>query len=237
MIGANQREDFENSYLKDVNSQVESACNLINADPKMAKGYHAVGFSQGGQFLRAVAQRCPSPPMLNLITFGAQHQGVYGLPRCPDNNTLCNLTRQLLNLGAYTDFVQKHLVQAQYWHDPLNEQLYRQKSLFLADINNERERNQTYKDNLLKLRSFVMVQFNDDTIVDPKISESFGYYAPGQSHNLIAMNETQLYQEDWIGLKQLDESGRLHVIEVPGNHLQINMDWFKGEFINRWLKN
>lgn len=30
------------------------------------------------------------------------------------------------------------LVQAQYWHDPLNEDLYRTHSLFLADINQER---------------------------------------------------------------------------------------------------
>ena len=45
--------------------------------------------------------------------------------------------RKLLNYGAYTDFVQKHLVQAQYWHDPLDEAEYRAKSLFLADINQE----------------------------------------------------------------------------------------------------
>ena len=30
------------------------------------------------------------------------------------------------------------LVQAEYWHDPLNEDEYRQKSVFLADINQER---------------------------------------------------------------------------------------------------
>ena len=26
-------------------------------------------------FSRAVAQRCPEPPMLNLVSFGGQHQG------------------------------------------------------------------------------------------------------------------------------------------------------------------
>ena len=30
-------------------------------------GYNAIGFSQGGQFLRAVAQRCPNPPMKNAV--------------------------------------------------------------------------------------------------------------------------------------------------------------------------
>lgn len=32
------------------------------------------------------------------------------------------------------------LVQAQYWHDPLNDELYKKHSLFLADINQERVR-------------------------------------------------------------------------------------------------
>ena len=49
------------------------------------------------------------------------------------------------------------LVQAQYWHDSLNEELYRQKSLFLADINNENTRNPDYKANLQNLKNFVMV--------------------------------------------------------------------------------
>ena len=64
--------------------------------------------------------------------------GVYGFPRCPGESVvLCDYMRKLLNLGAYTSFVQKHLVQAQYWHDPLNEEEYRNVSMFLAEINQE----------------------------------------------------------------------------------------------------
>ena len=69
---------------------------------------------QGGQFLRAVAQRCPVPRMRNLVSMGGQHQGVYGFPRCPGESvTLCNLLRKLLSFGAYVDVVQDVLVQAQ----------------------------------------------------------------------------------------------------------------------------
>lgn len=50
------------------------AYKIIKADPKLAKGYNAIGFSQGGQFLRGLAQRYPDPPMLNLISVGGQHQ-------------------------------------------------------------------------------------------------------------------------------------------------------------------
>lgn len=78
-------------------------------------------FSQGGQFLRAVAQRCPNPPMLNLISIGGQHQGVFGFPRCPgDNVTICNYVRELLRFGVYESFVQEHLVQAEYWQDRMS---------------------------------------------------------------------------------------------------------------------
>lgn len=54
------------------------------------------------------------------------------------SSTLCNEIRELLNFGAYNAYVQKILVQAQYWHDPLNEKEYREKSAFIADINQEK---------------------------------------------------------------------------------------------------
>ena len=92
---------------------------------------------------------------------------MYGFPRCPENTlkTLCDYVRKLLNLGAYVDFVQDQLVQAEYWHDPLNEKEYRDKSVFLADINQEKSFNSNYKENLLKLTNLVLVKFDKDEMV------------------------------------------------------------------------
>ena len=50
-------------------------CNALAKDPLLKEGYNAVGFSQGGQFLRGLAQKCPEPPMKHLISVGGQHQG------------------------------------------------------------------------------------------------------------------------------------------------------------------
>lgn len=44
--------------------------------------------------------------------------------------------------------MQNYLVQATYWHNPWKEELYKESSTFLADINNERTINQSYIDNL-----------------------------------------------------------------------------------------
>lgn len=36
--------------------------------------------------------------------------------------------------------------------------------------------------------------------------------------------QTKLYTEDWIGLKALDDGGKVKYISVPGDHLQIGKD-------------
>ncbi|KAK6989549.1 palmitoyl-protein thioesterase 1 [Biomphalaria glabrata] len=235
-IGNNIVEDTENGFLMNVNRQIEIVCDQLQKDPKLQQGYNALGFSQGGQFLRAIAQRCPLPPMLNLVSFGGQHQGVYGFPRCPgENQTICDYVRKLLNVGAYVSWIQNFLVQAEYWHDPLNEEEYKNKSVFLADINQERKFNSTYKDNLLKLKNLVLVMFSEDTMVDPKESEWFGFYIEGQSKAVYNMTQSKLYQQDLLGLKELNESGRLTLLSSPTDHLQFTDAWFEQNIL-RFLK-
>ncbi|XP_067862628.1 palmitoyl-protein thioesterase 1-like [Heptranchias perlo] len=226
-IGNSIAEDMENSFFMNVNDQVELACNILSKDKKLQNGYNAMGFSQGGQFLRAMAQRCPSPAMINLITFGGQHQGVYGLPHCPgESSHICNWIRKMLNIGAYTSPIQEHLVQAEYWHDPLNEELYRNKSIFLADINQERGINESYKENLMKLKKFVMVKFLKDSMVDPVDSEWFGFYKIGQAKDTYSLQESALYQEDRLGLKAMDKASKLEFLTADGDHLQFSEEWF-----------
>ncbi|XP_076157634.1 palmitoyl-protein thioesterase 1 [Alosa pseudoharengus] len=232
MIGKSIIQDTENGFFMDVNEQVEFVCNKLAQDPKLKDGYNAMGFSQGGQFLRAVAQRCPSPPMKNLISVGGQQQGVYGLPRCPgETSHLCDWIRKKLNSGAYTDLVQKHLVQAQYWHDPLSDDLYKKHSLFLADINQERVLNETYKKNLMALEKFVMVKFLKDTVVDPVVTEWFGFLKTGQAVETETLQESVLYKEDRLGLAQMDKAGKLVFLESDGDHLQFTREWFTAKLL------
>ncbi|XP_046558911.1 LOW QUALITY PROTEIN: palmitoyl-protein thioesterase 1-like [Haliotis rubra] len=236
-IGSNVAEDTENGFFMNVNKQIDMVCQQLANDKNLSNGYNAIGFSQGGQFLRAIAQKCPTPPMLNLISVGGQHQGVYGFPKCPgDNGTICNLVRKMLNYGVYVSFVQDNLVQAEYWQDPLNEEEYRAKSVFLADINQERPtKNMTYKENLLKLKNMVLVMFLQDTMVQPKESEWFGFYEPGQTEKLYNMTQSDLYKNDYLGLKTLYQSGRITFLSSDSDHLRFTDDWFINNIIKRFL--
>jgi len=227
-IGDSILDDVINSYMHDANEYVNAACKQIASIPELKNGFNGIGFSQGAQFMRAYVQRCNQPAVKNLISIGGQHQGVYGLPRCPGvNSTLCEYARQLLDLGAYLSFVQHNLIQAQYWHDPWNNDLYLKNSNFLADINNERPiKNEQYKKNLLSLDTFVMVKFLEDSFVQPIESEWFGFYELGQDTKVLALNETQLYQEDWLGLKMMDKAGKLKFQSVDADHLRFDEQWF-----------
>ena len=75
MIGSTPDEDFDNGIWNGMppTEQVEFACDSIKNDPKLANGYNGIGISQGGLFLRAVAQKCPG--MKTFISIGAPQQG------------------------------------------------------------------------------------------------------------------------------------------------------------------
>ncbi|XP_018420016.1 PREDICTED: palmitoyl-protein thioesterase 1 [Nanorana parkeri] len=219
-------------YLRNSFGQVDIVCNQLAQDPNLQQGYNSMGFSQGGQFLRAVAQRCPSPRMKNLISIGGQQQGVFGFPQCPgERSRFCDWIRKLLNRGAYSKALQEYLVQAEYWHDPLNEEEYRNGSIFLADINQERGINESYKHNLQALNKFVMVKFLKDSMVDPADTEWFGFYKPGQSKEVVMLQESSLYIEDRLGLREMDKAGKLVFLAADGNHLQFSEEWFNEKIL------
>ncbi|KAH8303433.1 hypothetical protein KR059_011001, partial [Drosophila kikkawai] len=224
-IGDNIVMDFQSGFFLHPNEQVDYVCKELLKDERLAKGYNAIGFSQGGQFLRAVAQRCPQPPMRTLITLGGQHQGVFGLPMCPTlTEKSCEYISKLLTTAAYTTKVQEELVQATYWHDPIMENRYRLGSTFLADINNEVYLNTYYSENLNKLRKFVMVKFLNDTIVQPKESQWFEYYTNGQDKLITPLKDSRVYTN--LGLDKMDKAGKLVFLGVEGDHLSISKAWF-----------
>jgi palmitoyl-protein thioesterase len=67
--------------------------------------------SPGGQFLRAYIERYNDPPVRNLITFGSQHMGVSDIPPCKPYDLPCNLARNALRAGVYSEWAQQNLVQ------------------------------------------------------------------------------------------------------------------------------
>lgn len=51
----------------------------------------------------------------------------------------------------------------------------------------------------------------------------FGFYSDGDSENLLPAQRTKLYTEDWIGLKTLEDAGKVNFVSVGGEHLQMSI--------------
>ncbi|KAJ1021181.1 hypothetical protein NDA16_003967 [Ustilago loliicola] len=228
-------EDRRQGFFGHVNDQVQNACEQLAAIEELRDGFDAIGFSQGGQFLRAYVQRCNTPKVRNLVTFGSQHMGIADLPACGPTDLLCRVAEAALRGGIYTDYAQSHLVSAQYYRNPKDPKAfasYLEKNDFIKDINNEGETtNATYAKNLASLENFVMLMFDKDTTVEPKQSSWFASYPirnetetarKGNPNEPTPLRQSSVYLDDRIGLKKLDKRGSLIMELCHGIHMQID---------------
>lgn len=146
------------SLLTPLKAQAALFASVVRADPKLAGGFHAIGHSQGGLVTRAYVQyfagRGGYPAVRNLISLAGPQDGVYGVP---DLNYYCNQTSvaecdfiskafsMLMDDPSYSYAVQDVLTFASYWKNILNYTDYVQRNVFLADLNNERTINESYR--------------------------------------------------------------------------------------------
>ncbi|VDP99020.1 unnamed protein product [Trichobilharzia regenti] len=113
--------DIRDTYFMPINDQLDYVCRMLHEDKNFSNGLHMIGLSQGGLFVRALVQKCNLTNVGAVVSIGGPQQGIFGIPKCT---------------AIFIDYLTS-VVQAQYWHDPLKEDVYRQYSQFLADINQE----------------------------------------------------------------------------------------------------
>ncbi|KAF8653587.1 hypothetical protein AX16_003865 [Volvariella volvacea WC 439] len=246
-------QDRRAGFYGNANTQIEFVAEQLAGIPELAEGFDAIGFSQGGQFLRAYVERYNDPPINNLITFGSQHMGISDIPLCRPYDLLCQVARRAAKGAVYSSWAQNNLIQAQYFRDPRNMETYLESNYFLTSINNEiaEERNQTYAKNLASLNTLVLVIFTEDRTVVPKESAWFGSENPDEEDganpadmqqvitsnsgagNIIPMRQQPLYLEDWIGLRELDERGGIVFDSCNGVHMQISDCWER--FVRKYV--
>ncbi|KAH0565353.1 hypothetical protein GP486_001254 [Trichoglossum hirsutum] len=213
------------TFFGDLTVQLAKVCEDLASHPILStspSGINALGFSQGGQFLRGYIERCNNPPVRSLVTFGSQHNGVSEFQDCDSDDWMCKTAMGIMKGSVWSSFVQSRLVPAQYFRNPEDLEPYLEYSNFLADINNEREtKNKTYAANLASLKMFAMYMFTEDTTAIPK--ESAWFAEVNRTTGLVTLlQERDIWREDWIGLKKLGEKGRLDFRTAKGKHMKLD---------------
>ncbi|KAK6507604.1 Palmitoyl-protein thioesterase 1 [Arthrobotrys musiformis] len=224
--------DRKASYFGSLPAQMETVCDQLSANTNLTTaphGFHALGFSQGGLFMRGYIEACSFPQVHTLVTFGSPHNGISEFVKCKTTDWLCRTAFGWLNANKWSGWVQSNVVPAQYYRHPSTEEMekYLDSSGFLADINNERdEKNERYKERLGGLEGgLVMYKFDEDQVIIPK--ESVWFAEVVEDGEITWLTDRALYKEDWIGLKKLDAEGKLKFLKTGGQHMHITDELLK----------
>jgi len=219
------------SLLQYFPTQIDEFARKVQADPQLRNGFNVIGHSQGGLIVRGYVEKYNNPPVYNMITWAAPHGGQYGVPELdPIIPDLAKIFSQLL-AGNLTDVIQYGFTFATYWRDPLHYERYLNVSHWIADFNNERpKKNPQYKANMMKLNAFMMQYSTIDTIIIPSTSGIFqNFKVNTTTKEVVPLKESALYKEDWVGIRALDESGRLFQGRTDCKH-----ELFPNDVCKKW---
>ncbi|XP_022116472.1 lysosomal thioesterase PPT2 homolog [Pieris rapae] len=201
---------------------LEIGQDVANISSHYPEGINLIGYSQGGLVARGIVQTFPNVSVSTFISLSSPQAGQYGA------GFLHVVFPGLVKESAYELFysrVGQHTSVGNYWKDPYHQTLYEEYSVYLPYINNHilSAKSNDFKNNLLSLKRLVLIGGPDDQVITPWQSSQFGYY--GMNETVIELREQDIYMSDRIGLRALDESGRLHVVTVPGiNHFDWHMN-------------
>lgn len=215
---------------------MDAVCAELQRVPELENGFDAIGFSQGGLFLRALVQRCDGVEVRNLMTFGSPHMGLQQFLPCTSADWLCRAAQLAASWGVYTPYAQTHVIQAQYFRDPKRMPEYLHASAFLAQLNGESEPtrirqhamtgssqhflSQSNGRRLETLQNLILIRFTEEHLIDPPQSTWFGSITTeGRSVNLT---EQAIFQSDTIGLRYLWDAQKIHFGSCEGQHMQIS---------------
>jgi palmitoyl-protein thioesterase len=224
------------SMAKPFPLMVEDFVKQVQSIPSLKDGFNLIGVSQGGLIARAYVEKFNDPPVYNLISL---HGPQSGIAMCPGPQGLTSLPCEY---AMHWALATPH----DYWrgrdfrgvHD---KETYLKWNTYLQDMNNEGDHyNQTYVDNMLSLNKYVLIKALNDRVVVPSESEWHGYFEWGNMEKVLPMEETEEYQQDRIGLKTLNDSGRLMKLTTPGPHVHTTRDFWEREMFplldNGWFQ-
>jgi palmitoyl-protein thioesterase len=209
--------DFSTSFV----SQAQKACDhLKNHEDFKGKDISVVGLSQGALIARYIIEECNfGGSVKRFISIGGPQMGVAAFPHC-ESGIGCNILNKITGSVVYYSAIQNHVGPAGYFKVYNDEESFIKGSTFLAELNNERitPNSESYKNKIMSLEKMVLIKFEKDTMIIPRETAWFQFY--NEKKELLEFKDTEVYKKDLIGLKGLNEAGKIVMDSINGDHLQ-----------------
>lgn len=189
--------------------------------------------SQGALLCRAFLMMYEHKGAYRYLSLSGPHSGQYGIPEVDTYipKVLRNLTVDACSALCYMNKFQETISFCQYWRDSRSFEKYIDSSAFLAPLNNESTNpsSEEYKTNFLSLQEKVILfGSNGDKVITPYNSAFFGFYKDGSDLHLDTMEHQKFYENDWFGLKTLNERGDLVMVNLDDVY---HTDWIWDETV------
>lgn len=215
------------SSLHNMHDQGKYLCAELQKDSRLNDGFIMICHSQGGLVGRYYVERFNNPKVHTYISLGSPQRGCFGLPGTYDNRfKVLNVFENLARFIVYRRFMQNHFSFCQYFCDSKHYDLYLRRCTFLPYLNNEidHEFAAHYKANICSLSNMVLIESMCDTIIEPVDSCQFGFYKRGSKSVMEEIYFWDVYTKDTLGLKTLDDTGRLWFRWATCTHTQFQED-------------
>eukprot|EP00300_Choanocystis_sp_HF-7_P025584 c27570_g1_i1.p1 GENE.c27570_g1_i1~~c27570_g1_i1.p1 ORF type:complete len:299 (+),score=55.64 c27570_g1_i1:32-928(+) len=189
--------------------------SIVENNATFAGGYHLLGHSQGGLFMRSVLEVWPEHNVHTFVSMAGVQMGYYGLG--PWTSFAPHFTEAALTDLLYTTAVQDRLSLANWWRDAPNLTRFYNEATYLGAINNELADNVTasYKTGFTRAQAMHYFGSPQDGTVVPWDTSLFSFF-DASLNATIPMTEQPVFTEDLFGLQTMWAAGRLTLTAVPG---------------------
>ena len=220
---------FLDTVVKPIQSQVEEACEKIKSNPNFQGKFSILGISQGTLIGRYIIEKCDiKGQVMNYMSFDGPQMGIASIPKITCGSFcewLCNITAPL----AYK--LKDNIAPCGYYKYKYDQKTYQETNTFLKMLNNENEEKdeEVYR-RFSSLQKVKLIKSREDTVITPRESSWFEFYDK-KGNYIVPLKESDFYINDNIGLRKLDEEGKVTFTEFQEEHVLYNMDEYYNEIV------
>ena len=219
---------FMDSVAKPILTQVEEACEKIKSNPNFQDKFNVLGISQGTLIGRYIIEKCDMEgQVMKYMSFDGPQMGIASIPKITCGSFcewLCNITAPL----AYQ--LRDIVAPCGYYKYRYDQDTYKKTNTFLKMLNNEDEKDEEVYKRFSSLEKVKLIKSREDTVITPRDSSWFQFYDKN-GIDIVPLELSDFYIDDYIGLRKINEEGKVEFTEFAEEHVLYNMDEYNEEIV------